>query len=397
MRNPGRRRATLAAVGAVALSFAAVPAAAPAAGTPATTAQPVCAPLFGGAACGALVLSDASGRAITAASPDKLPDGYSPAQLHSAYSLPTVGGSGTTIAIVDAFNAPNIESDLATYNATFGLPACTTANGCFRKVNQNGASSPLPPTDNGWALEISLDVEIAHAICQSCTILLVEANNNSLTNLAAAVNRAATMGATVISNSYGGDEFAGEPLGAYNHPFVAVTASTGDFGFGAQYPAADPNVIAVGGTHLVLDGAGHRSSETVWNGAGSGCSAITKAARFQKKLTNWAATGCGSRRAISDVSAVADPSTGAAVQFNGSWHQVGGTSLSAPLIAGVYGLAGNASSKKKPVQLPYKKPGALFDVTSGSNGTCPAPVMCHGGPGYDGPTGLGTPIGLGAF
>ncbi len=147
----------------------------------------------------------------------------------------------------------------------------------------------------------------------------------------------------------------------------------------------------------MLDGAGHRASETVWSGADSGCSAFTKAPKFQQTLSNWAATGCGAHRAIADVSAVADPNTGAAVQFNGSWHQVGGTSLSAPLIAGVYGLAGNASSKKKPLQLPYKKPGALFDVTQGSNGTCAAPVMCHGGPGYDGPTGLGTPIGLGAF
>jgi hypothetical protein len=223
----------LAAVGAVALAFAAVPAAG-AAGTPVTMAQPVCAPLFGGAACGALVLSDAGGHAITASSPGALPAGYGPAELHSAYSLPTIGGPGTTIAIVDAFDAPNIESDLATYDATFGLPACTTANGCFRKVNQNGGSSPLPRNDSGWALEISLDVEIAHAVCQSCTILLDEADDNSFASLGAAVNRAAAMGATVISNSYGGDEFAREPLGAYTHPFVAVTASTGDGGFGPQ-------------------------------------------------------------------------------------------------------------------------------------------------------------------
>jgi subtilase family serine protease len=156
-------------------------------------------------------------------------------------------------------------------------------------------------------------------------------------------------------------------------------------------------VIAVGGTRLVLDGAGHRASETAWSGAGSGCSAFTRAARFQRTLANWAATGCGTHRAAADVSAVADPNTGAAVRFNGSWRQVGGTSLSAPLIAGVYALAGHVSSKRKPGHLPYRKPGALFDVTSGSNGPCSAPLMCHGGPGYDGPTGLGTPNGLAAF
>jgi subtilase family serine protease len=385
----------LAAVGAAALCVAAIPASA-APGAVATTAEPACLPLFGGAACNALVLSDTSGQAFTAASPAALPAGYGPSDFHSAYGLPTTGPAGQTIAIVDAFDAPTIEADLAAYDAAFGLPACTTANGCFRKVDQTGASAPLPAPNDGWALEISLDVEVAHAICQSCKILLVEAQDNSFANLGAAVNRAAAMGATVISNSYGGGEFAGEQVAAFNHPFIAITASTGDSGFGPQYPAADPNVIAVGGTRLLLDGSGQRLSETAWSGAGSGCSGVTQAARFQKRMTRSTVTGCGARRAISDVAAVADPSTGAAVRFNGRWQVVGGTSLAAPLIAGVYGLAGNAGSTRYPAQIAYRHAGSLFDVTSGSNGSC-GTVMCRGAAGYDGPTGLGTPNGLGAF
>src|SRR5262249_47886328 len=151
---------------------------------------------------------------------------------------------------VDAFDDPNAESDLGVYSSTFGLPPCTTVNGCFKKVNQNGGTTP-PPSNVGWAEEISLDLDMAHGLCPNCKILLVEANDNSFTNLAKSVNRAATMGATEISNSYGGGEFGGS-FSSYNHKNIAVTVSSGDGGFsaGTQFPASAPSVVAVGGTSL---------------------------------------------------------------------------------------------------------------------------------------------------
>jgi subtilase family serine protease len=338
------------------------------------------------ARCNARVVVDAAGN--PAATP--LPAGYGPAQFTTAYGLTTTGSSSQTIGIVDAYNAPNIEADLAQYSTTYGLPPCTSANGCFRKVNQTGGTS-YPRADRGWALEISLDVEIAHAICPSCHILLVEARSNSFTNLLAAEDYA-TANATVVSNSWGGSEFSGETT--YDSHFdtsVPITASTGDSGYGVQYPAASRYVTAVGGTTLQLTSAGARSSETAWSGAGSGCSA------YEAKPSWQTDAGC-SRRTVADVSADADPATGAAVydsyayQGRSGWFQVGGTSLSAPLIAAVYALAGGGSSST-----PYANTSALFDVTSGSNGSCSGSYLCTAVSGYDGPTGLGTPIGTGAF
>jgi subtilase family serine protease len=365
----------------------------------------VCAPLWGQAACMARVVTDANGTMTKAASPDELgveSAALTPAQLHSAYNLPTMAPGTPTIAIVDALDNPNVELDLAHYSATYGLPPCTTANGCFRKVNENGGAGPLPLYDAGWAMEIDLDVEVAHAVCQSCRILLVEAASPTMLDLARAESTALTLGATVVSNSWGGSELAGEQNPAFNHRNVAITASTGDAGFGTSYPAADPNVIAVGGTTLLLDGSGRRSSETAWSGAGSGCSQYLSAQPFQTSVGNWASTGCGIHRATADVSAVADPNTGAAVYITlrgsaGAWYQVGGTSLSAPLIAAVFALGGHSVGTAFPASLLYTHATSLFDVTSGSNGSCPHPVMCHAGAGYDGPTGLGTPNGLGAF
>jgi hypothetical protein len=316
------------------------------------------------------------------------PGGLNPVDLVSAYKLPTTGGAGQTIAIVDAMDAPNAEADLATYRSQFGLPPCTTANGCFRKVNQNGATSPLPAVDAGWAEEISLDIDMASAICPGCKILLVEASSPSTANLGAAVNRAALLGATVISNSYGGPESAGDPSTTssfYNHPGILITASSGDSGFGVEYPAAATTVLAVGGTHLVRSTASRGWTETVWSGAGSGCSTVETKPTWQHD------TGCA-RRTVADASAVADPATGVSVfdSASGGWLVFGGTSVASPVVASIFALTGHGTATP---QYPYTNPTQFFDVTSGSNGTCSPAYLCTGAVGYDGPTGIGTPNG----
>ena len=329
--------------------------------------------------------------------------GYGPAQFHGGYSLPTTVSSLKTIAIVDAYDDPTIRNDLSVYSSSYvipELPTCVSpsaASACFVKVNQSGGTSSFPRKDAGWALEISLDVEVAHAICQNCKIILVEANSNSFANLAAAEDEAALLGADVISNSYGGSEFSSETSSSYDghfdHPGVAITVSSGDSGYGVQYPAASQYVTAVGGTTLSLSGSNQRTGETVWSGAGSGCSAYEAKPSWQTDF------GCA-RRTVADVSADANPSTGASVydttryQGQSGWFQVGGTSLSAPLIGAVYAL-GTAGVTYG--SYPYAHASSLFDITSGSNGSCSPSYLCTAGSGYDGPTGLGTPNGTGGF
>jgi subtilase family serine protease len=325
------------------------------------------------------------------------PSGYGPADLSSAYNLATAGtGAGQTIAIVDAFDDPNAESDLAVYRSKFGLPACTSSGGvsaCFRKVDQNGGTS-YPRRDAGWSQEISLDLDMASAICPSCKILLVEAASNSFANLATAVDRAALMGATEISNSYGGGEYSSEVTDQshYNQPRIAVTVSTGDSGYGVEFPAAAAGVTAVGGTSLRRASNGRGWTETAWSGAGSGCS------KYIAKPTWQTDKGCANRT-VADVSAVADPNTGVAVYDTfrtGGWLVFGGTSVSAPIVAGVYALAANASTFTG-ASFAWGHSGSLYDVVSGSNGSCSGSYLCTSGTGYDGPTGLGTPNGSGAF
>lgn len=325
--------------------------------------------------------------------------GYHPADLQAAYNLPSsTAGRGQTIAVVDAYDDPTAESDLATYRAQFGLPVCSTANGCFRKVDERGDTN-YPKASAGWAQETSLDLDMVSAICPNCHILLVEASSGSLRSLGTSVNTAVRVGATVISNSYGGTEFSGETnydVRYYNHPGVTITASSGDGGYGVQYPAASPYVIAVGGTALTREPTATRGwSETTWSGTGSGCSS------YEPKPIWQADTGCAKRTDV-DVSAVADPMTGVAVydsyasQGPSGWLVFGGTSVAAPIIAGVYALAGNAIDVAA-VSSPYSHVNGLNDVTGGSNGSCSPPYLCVAGPGYDGPTGLGTPNGTGAF
>ena len=356
---------------------------------------------IGYARCFAHVVTDARGNILNGKPnvTSGTPSGFGPTDLRNAYGVPGpsgVPGSGPTIAIVDAGGYSRAESDLAFYRNQFGLGACTTQNGCFRKVNQNGGTN-YPRDDLGWSQETALDLDMASAMCPSCKIMLVEATNSYDSNLAAAANYAATHGALVVSNSYGGSEVGTTSYNnAYNHPGVAVTVSTGDNGYGAQFPATSPYVIAVGGTHLVRGGTARGWTETAWTGAGSGCSTVYGRPTFQTA----GQTGC-SNRAEADVSAVADPYTGVAVygpvsRSRSGWQVYGGTSVAAPLIGGIYARANDVGSIQYPASKLYGNTGALNDVVSGSNGNC-GTLICKSGAGWDGPTGLGTPNGTTAF
>jgi subtilase family serine protease len=351
--------------------------------------------------CMAWIKVDAYGKAVVS---PHAPIGLTPAKFHSAYNLPTTVTGKHKIAIIDAYRHPYIYGDVKHYVETFGLPKfrkclSATQSNCFLVLNQNGKTSPLPAPNPDWATEIALDVQVAHAICQNCRIELIEANNNSFAALKAAVNTAARRGAEVISNSYGAYGADCSGMSAYNKPNVAITVSAGDNGYQVACPAVLNTVVAVGGTTLTLNGDGSYNSETVWDGTGSGCSSTNPAQAWQTANGNWATIGC-SGRGMNDVSADADPATGAAVYDSygyGGWVQVGGTSLSSPLIAGVYALAGNAPSFTYPSQSVYGSPGSLHDVTSGSNGTCGGSLKSNAGVGFDLPTGMGSPNGLGAF
>jgi hypothetical protein len=350
----------------------------------------------GTAVCHAHVVTDSRGVILPGkrATADLLtaPSGYGPSSLRSAYRVTSLGRGSTTIAIVDAYGYPNAERDLGVYRAQFGLPACTTANGCFRKVNQSGGTYN-PSANTGWDQEQALDLDMVSAMCPDCHILLVQANSASYGNLATAVNMAARLGAHAISNSYGGGESGSAYYeGAYNHAGIAVTASSGDDGYGVEFPASSPHVIAAGGTSLYHASSTRGWSETVWRGAGSGCSGVYAKPTWQKDAL------CA-RRTVADVSAVADPSTGVAVYgptgyYGSGWMVFGGTSVAAPLIAGIYGANGGGVSYGSN---PYANVAALFDVRSGTNGYCGGSYLCTGTTGYDGPSGLGTPNGITAF
>jgi len=345
---------------------------------------------------------------------------YGAAELRSAYGLTAAAesnGAGTTVAIVDAYDDPNAYKDLGQYRATEGLPAIASCaptelagstSPCFSKVNQSGVAGSYPITNTGWAEEISLDVDMVSATCPKCNILLVEASSNTFANLGAATVTAASFSPVAIGNSYGGSEFSSEEaLGQayYAYPGIAVTASSGDSGYGVEFPAAAPSVIAVGGTSLRQQSGVW--AQTVWSGAGSGCSAYVTKPSWQHD------TAC-TRRTVADVAADADPNTGVKVYdtFNEpGWMVFGGTSASAQIVAGVYGLAGhgagNASGFYGGGSIAFGSPNPLLtDVTSGSNGSCAGrgrfanpslAYLCTGETGYDGPTGMGTPAGIAGF
>jgi subtilase family serine protease len=340
----------------------------------------------GYAACDAHVQTDQ--RTARAAATVSYTTGITPAQLQSVYG--PFGTGAPLVAVVDAYASPNAAADLAAYRTQFGLGTAT-----FTQVNQTGGAITSVTGNTGWGQEEMLDLEMVSAVCPQCSILYVGASSASFADLGQAVTTAAGLGAKVISNSYGAKEFSGEAAYTqWNIPGVAVTVASGDAGYGVQYPAAAAGVIAVGGTTLKLT-AGKRSSETVWSGAGSGCSAyIIK--------PSWQTDRSCAKRTVADVAAVADPATGVAVYDSygstaGSWYVFGGTSVATPIVGAIFARDGVTATPAKGL---YTNKAGLFDVTSGKNGTCTTRTstatayLCTGSVGYDGPTGNGTPNGV---
>ncbi len=319
------------------------------------------------------------------------PTGLSPATIKAVYNFPTssTAGAGKTIAIVDAYDDPTAEKDLNVFSTQFGLPACTTANGCFSKVNQTGGTR-YPRANSGWALEISLDVQWAHAIAPGARILLVEASSASFTNLLAAEDYAAAH-ASYVSNSWGASESSGESSydSHFVHSGVVFFVSAGDAGLPAEYPSSSPNVISVGGTTLHFDGSGNFTSETGWSSGGGGCSAYETANAAQSSFSGYAQVACGGKRATPDVSLDADPASGVSVydstSYNGQkgWFQVGGTSASSPMWAG----RAAAISVALTASYVYGSSITFRDITVGNNG---APCLV----GYDLCSGRGSWTGV---
>ncbi len=353
------------------------------------------------ASCHIQVLLDSNNIPLVSGSPM----GYGPTQLRGAYGVSGRAAGTPIITIVDAYDDPTIKNDLDAYSLQFHLPvlplckiaAAKSTVPCLQKINQTGGKA-VPAANGDWSMEIALDVEASHAMCENCSLILVEAKSPNMTNLFTAVDTAAKTGAIAVSSSWGGPEYKGETKldKHFNHSGSAFTVSSGDSGYGVQYPAASPFVTAVGGTSLYMNGNSY-SNEDAWSGAGSGCS------RFEAKPA-WQKDVLCKGRTVADVSAVADPSTGAAIYSSTSpkgqkgWFTAGGTSLAAPIIAGIYALGG-LTKNQTANSLPYLfgNKNNLHDVVGGSNGICNPSYLCTGKTKYDGPTGLGSPNGLGAF
>ncbi len=338
--------------------------------------------------------------------------GYTACNIQSAYGLAALSkhdGKGTTVAVVEAYDDPNATSDLAVYRATSHLPACTSASGCFQKVDQSGVQATYPPATAGWAQEASLDLDMVSAVCPNCHILLVEASSSGFGDLTASLNEAVALGARVISDSWGNGELGGETGwdGSFDHPGVAITFSSGDGAYqgGVQYPSASPYVTSVGGTELTPGTGGKGWTEAAWvnvqsgspptQGSGSGCSAYEPKPAWQTD------TACP-RRMTADVSAVAANVRSYDTYQASGWYYSFGTSVSSPIVAGMYGLAGNPAGNGVPASALYGAPATDFhDITVGSTGTCTPPAshryFCTAKKGYDGPTGRGTPKGIGGF
>jgi subtilase family serine protease len=335
--------------------------------------------------------------------------GLTPRDLQSAYRLPSAtGGSGQVVAVVAAYDDPRAESDLNVYRAHFQLGSCTSTNGCFEKIDEYGARGHYPPADRGWAGEMSLDLDAVSAVCPKCRLLLVEATSNSTSDLGFAVKAAARAGASVISNSYGGYEYAPYDPNFDQRGKAIVVAGTGDSGYFPEQPASFATVVAVGGTTLERTHDARGWTERVWNdpdigATGSGCSDFVAKPSWQKDK------GCPTR-AAADVAAVGDPLTGIAVYDSlplgknrpGGWLVIGGTSAATPIVSGIYGLAGNGKMLSTTFARSIydaARSRALNHVQKGSNGTCPEvyDYICNAGKGYNGPTGWGTPNGVGAF
>jgi subtilase family serine protease len=418
--------------------------------------------------------------------------GYTPNDLAAAYGYnPNVNRKSQLIALVDWYNDPDALTDLNTFDTQYGLPKETSTS--FRQVNQEGKASPLPQNNQASSIEESLDIESARAVCHTCRLVLIEANGPTDAEESAAENEAVKLGATEISNSYGGPEYDGDgsyfagtakQIAAYNHPGVVITASAGDEGWygwtdantdppsenSADFPATSPDVVAVGGTSLEISATtGARTLESVWNdngpddsnflsgeesgegAGGGGCSALFTAAAWQSHYSGYTAAGCDGKRLDNDIAAVADPETGFDVYDSddpgtGPWITVGGTSLSSPVVAAMWALAGGAGGAAYPASSLYVngtyRASGHYDVTSGGNSFCGGdttadcgtvtaevsatnnpnglgdgyldcsfplngdPVIgtypalnseCNATTGFDGPSGIGTPNGLSMF
>ncbi len=353
---------------------------------------------LGGAANAAYRFSDFQGRPPVHVfrSAEKAPSGVTPAEIKKIYNLPATGGKGT-IALIDAYDDPYAESDLAVFDRQYVLPACTTANKCFEKHKMSGSIA----ANSGWAMEMALDVEWAHAIAPNAKILLVEAKTPSGANLLSAIDYARSRKDVIaISMSWGGAEFSDELsydahfVGSAN-PAAAFFASSGDDGAGASWPASSPNVIGVGGTTLKLSSMGALISEGAWSGSGGGVSAYEKEPVYQSA---YKIARAGGMRAIPDVSYDADPASGYGVYLTtgtgsragGSWNTVGGTSAGAPQWAAIKALGASASLAKLYIDKASANALRFFrDITSGTNGNCK--YYCSARKRYDYVTGLGSP------
>jgi subtilase family serine protease len=355
-------------------------------------AFPVCASTNGKGSCG--ILKRAAQSKIPPGQAKKYIAGYQPQHLQGAYGLTTASasqGTGRIVAIVTTGVDATIDSDLSVYRSTMGLPACTVANGCLQIVNASNAPTTVDPA---WSEETALDTEMVSAICPLCSIVVVVANTSNVADLGKAVALAATYQPVSISNSYAVPEASDNAGYAsnYNQPGIAVVAGAGDSGFGVNFPASLPNVIAVGGTSLTQDNSTSKfKAQTVWAGTGSGCSAFFKKPNFQHD-----AGGAG--RAANDLAVVADPQTGVAgySSYGNGWNVYGGTSVSAPIVAAMYALAGHSNSDASSL---YANANASnFAWIFGSNGACSPSYLCTAqGQSYNGPAGVGVPFGLGGF
>jgi hypothetical protein len=361
------------------------------------------------ATCAALVDSAAS---------TTTPSGLDPQELQQAYDLQSgLSGSFQTVAVVTAYDAPDAASDLATYRSQYSLPPCTTADGCFSKVNETGGTA-YPGTSAGWSANAAQSLDAISAICPNCHILLVEATGADITDLGTAENEAVSLGAKFIDNDWVLPEAGLQSSELtydteyFDHPGVAITAPAGNSGYGTiEYPAASQYVTAVGGTSLTpATGPVRGYTETAWAGTSSGCSAYEPKPAWQTD------TGC-TTRTLNDVAADADPEIGSGgvayydTPDTGGWGVGGGTAVAAAIVAAVYALAGTPASGTYPAEYPYEHPGGdyttpgnaypdsdgLYNITSGSTGTCSPTYLCTAGAGYNGPTGLGTPASLASF
>jgi hypothetical protein len=349
-----------------------------------------------------------------------------PTDLQAAYGLASdssSAGTGETVAIVDAFYDPNVQSDLAAYRLNFNLPACDTSTGagCLNVFNQSGgnlADGATPPqqspSDDSWVSETSLDVQMVSAICPNCTIDLVEANSDELADLTKSVDTAVSLGAKFVSNSWSGADYPGESAydSYFNHPGVAITAASGDYGYAAGYPASSQFVTSVGGTYLNEDTSDDDWTSTVWNDNGSqntddiagatasGCSAGEPQPSWGIDATDSTASIQCANRTENDVSAVADAPSGVDIYDSvdcGGFCDAYGTSVATPIIASIYALAGTPKPNTYPASYIHQSAADLTKVTSGSDGTCESgrAYLCNAskslGSGYNGPAGFGTP------